>query len=155
MLVTDSGTVIAVRPIQPEKASLPILANDSGSIIDIKPSQSAKALSPILVTNSGIVIVVKPFNPEQRPAGICSTWSPKVKVVIILLLASKRLRPILQACAFQVTDFKRIQLKAPLPILVTNSGIVIVVKPSHNEKALLPILVNDSGNVIVIKPLQC
>ena len=45
-------------------------------------------------------------------------------------------------------------MKAHSPILVTEFGIVIDVKPLQLEKAELPILVTEFGIVIDVKPLQ-
>ena len=138
ILVNDSGNVIVVKPVQPSKALSPILVNDSGSVIVVKPVQPAKAALPILVNDSGSVIVFKPLNPSQRLSGICSTWSPKVKVVILVL--QKRELPLPQARAFQVTEVKPVQPEKALPpILVTDSGIVIEVKPFNSEQRPLGI----------------
>ena len=43
MLVTLSGMVIDVRPLQPEKAELLILVTLSGMVIDVRPLQPEKA----------------------------------------------------------------------------------------------------------------
>ena len=43
---------------------------------------------------------------------------------------------------------------AELPMLVTLSGIVTLVKPLQPEKAELPILVTLSGIVMLVSPLQ-
>ena len=131
--------MIAVKPLHNLKAWSPILVNDSGSVIVVKPVQPAKAALPILVNDSGSVIVFKPLNPSQRLSGICSTWSPKVKVVMVLLLL-KILPPLLQARAFQATEVRLVQpAKVPLTILVTDSGIVIEVKPFNSEQRPLGI----------------
>jgi hypothetical protein len=39
MLVTLSGMVIEVKPVQPEKAEAPILVTLSGIVIEVKPVQ--------------------------------------------------------------------------------------------------------------------
>lgn len=43
MLVTLSGMVIDVNPVQPEKAELPMLVTLSGMVMAVKPMQSEKA----------------------------------------------------------------------------------------------------------------
>ena len=60
ILVTDSGIVIEVRPEQPEKAELPILVTELGIVIEVRPEQPEKAELPILVTEFGIMIEVRP-----------------------------------------------------------------------------------------------
>ena len=42
--------------------------------------------------------------------------------------------------------------KGELPMLVTDDGIVTLVKPLHLEKAELPILVTPTGIVTLVKP---
>ena len=79
MLVTESGMVIEVRPVQPEKAWLPMLVTESGMVMSplahghsyskepllIIPMfvQPEKTLIPMLVTESGMVIEVSPVQP--------------------------------------------------------------------------------------------
>ena len=54
-----------------------------------------------------------------------------------------------------MTDVKLLQSsKVPLPILVTEFGIVIDVKPLQPENADVPILVTEFGIVIDVKLLQ-
>ena len=80
--------VTEVKPVQPSKAALPILVTPSGIVTEVKPVQPLKALSSILVTASGIVTEAKPLNPEHKSDGICSTLSPKVKVLIFVQLGN-------------------------------------------------------------------
>ena len=54
MLVTPSGMVIEVKPVQPEKAEEPMLVTLFGMVIEVKPLQPLKAQSPMLVTLSGM-----------------------------------------------------------------------------------------------------
>ena len=42
MLVTLSGIVMDVKPLQPEKAESPMLVTLSGMVTDVKPLQSQK-----------------------------------------------------------------------------------------------------------------
>ena len=88
MLVTDSGMVIEVKPVQPEKT--PLL---------------------ILVTDSGIVTEVKPLNPEHKYSVIFSILSPNVMVLIGQLVNGEPFDE--QFRAFHVTEVKPVQsLKA-------------------------------------------
>ena len=43
MLVTLSGMVIEVKPLQPRKAPSPMLVTLSGMVIEVKPLQPEKA----------------------------------------------------------------------------------------------------------------
>ena len=43
MLVTLSGIVMDVKPVQPSKAEPPMLVTLSGMVMDVKPAQPQKA----------------------------------------------------------------------------------------------------------------
>ena len=85
MLVTLSGMVIEVSPLQSEKALSPILVTLSGMVIEVSPLQSEKALSPILVTLSGMVIEVSSLQYWKAESAI-----PRVPCLIdaVLMLVS-------------------------------------------------------------------
>ena len=59
ILVTELGSVIDVRLVQPEKAPPPILVTELGIVIDVRLVQPEKVPSPIFVTELGIVIDVR------------------------------------------------------------------------------------------------
>ena len=86
ILVTLLGMVIEVRNLQPEKALFPIFITPFPIVTELSNSQSSKASSPILVTLLGMVIVVIESIFPHKLAGICSTLSPKTKVLILSLL---------------------------------------------------------------------
>ena len=44
MLVTPSGIVIEVKPVQPENALPPMLVTPSGIVIEVRPVQPENAL---------------------------------------------------------------------------------------------------------------
>ena len=50
MLVTLSGIVTDVIPVQPENAELPMLVTLSGIVTLVRPVQPRNAYSPMLVT---------------------------------------------------------------------------------------------------------
>ena len=50
MLVTESGIVTLVRPLQPENAEDPMLVTESGIVTLVSPLQLQNASSPMLVT---------------------------------------------------------------------------------------------------------
>ena len=153
--VTASGMVTEVKPVQPEKALLPMLSTAPGIATDVKPVQPEKAYCPILVTASGMVIEIILLISWQRPAGICSTLSPKINDSMLLAAFRKGKLFISQYRAFHVTDVKLVQsMKAYPPISVTASGMVIEAKPVQSSKAHRPILVTASGMVTEVKPEQ-
>jgi hypothetical protein len=43
MLVTESGIVTEVRPVQPEKAYSPMLVTELGIVTEVRPVQPEKA----------------------------------------------------------------------------------------------------------------
>ena len=57
--------VSTFKPLQPEKALLPMLVTELGMVIDVKPLQAAKAPLPMIVTDSGIVTDVKLLQPKK------------------------------------------------------------------------------------------
>ena len=66
-----------VRPVQPLKASLPIVVMFSGIVIEARPVQPLKASPPIDMTFSGIVI-------EERPVQPLNAWLP-IEVIPVKL----------------------------------------------------------------------
>ena len=58
MLVTEFGMVTEVKPVQPEKAWLPMLVTEFGMVTEVKLVQSWKALLPMLVTEYVILSYV-------------------------------------------------------------------------------------------------
>ena len=53
--------VIEVKPLQPQKQSLPNEVIDEGMVIEVKPLQYWKQDRPNEVTDEGMVIEVKPL----------------------------------------------------------------------------------------------
>ena len=53
--------VIEVRPMQPLKATAPIVVTELGMVIKVRPVQPLNALKPIVVTELGMVIEIKPM----------------------------------------------------------------------------------------------
>ena len=72
MLVTLLGIVTEVKPVQPEKALIPMLVTLLGIVTEVKPVQPEKALIPMLVTLLGISIEVKPLQYRKAPPAIDS-----------------------------------------------------------------------------------
>ena len=70
MLVTLSGIVTFVNPVQLAKALEPILVTLSGIVMLVRPVQLEKAFAPILVTLLGIVMLVRPAQLEKAEPAI-------------------------------------------------------------------------------------
>ena len=62
MLVTLSGIVTLVKPLQPSNAPLPMYVTLSGIVTLVKPLHPKNAFLPMLVTlpSSGITLVLHP-----------------------------------------------------------------------------------------------
>ena len=57
--------VTEVRPVQPEKAVLPIEVTELGMVTEVRPVQFLKAEPPISVTELGMVTEVRPVQYEK------------------------------------------------------------------------------------------
>ena len=107
-----------------------MLVTDSGIVIDVSPLQFPKAELPMLVTDSGIVIDVSPVKPTQRQPGITLTLLANVKVVIFVSPLKTSESLMTQLSALKNTEVNPPQFpKAELPMLITDSGIVTDVNP--------------------------
>ena len=81
MLVTLSGMVTEVRPMQPPKAELPMLVTPLPMVTEVRPVQPEKAESPMLVTLSGMLTEVRLEQPEKAPQPMLVTLSGMVTEV--------------------------------------------------------------------------
>ena len=81
MLVTLSGMVMLVKPVQPEKAQSPMLVTLLPIVTLVNLVQPEKALSPMLVTLTGIVTLVNPVQPEKVSLPMLVTLSEMVMLV--------------------------------------------------------------------------
>ena len=133
MLVTLSGIVIDVKPVQTENALLPMLVTLLGIVIDIKPVQPENVPPSMLVTPLGIVTEVKPVQPENARSLM---RSPLVIVTVLSWLLLIWFAANAGIVAVSIGQ----PLNAFSPMLVTLSGIVIEVKPLQPENALSPML---------------
>ncbi len=61
----DGGVVrlqcMEVKPLQPEKADLPMDVTELGMVMEVRPLQPEKAPSPMDVTELGITVLLHPF----------------------------------------------------------------------------------------------
>ena len=124
------STFIDDKPLQPRNTNSPMLVTLSGIVIDVKPMQPSNADIPMLVTLPSV--------------GITLFLQPAIKV---LLTVSIKQFPVLWYTVFPfetVIDAKFIQegnAESPSPMLVTLSGIVIVVNTLQLQNAPCPMLV--------------
>ena len=140
ILVTLFGIVTLVSPLQPSNAEDPMLVTLSGIVTLVSPLQPENAPSPILVTLSGIVTLVSPLQPENASAPMLVTLagivtSPFTPNISVLLSLDNR-RP-----------FEDEYLTLSLPI--TND-----VNPLQPLNAEDPMLVTLAGIVTLVSPLQ-
>lgn len=63
IVVSDSGNVTDVKPVQSMKAASPIFVSDSGNETDFRPVQAPKAASSINVREFGKESAVRPLQP--------------------------------------------------------------------------------------------
>ena len=81
MLITLSGTVMLVSPVQPLNAAISISVTLSGMVMLVSPVQSRKAESPMIVTLSGIVMLVSPVQPRKAEEPMLVTLSGIIMLV--------------------------------------------------------------------------
>ena len=129
MLVTLSGITILVKPVQPENAELPMLVTPSPIVTLVKPVQPENALYPMLVTLSGIVTLVKPVQSSNAELPMLS---PPFIITSCKLFCGISSMAIVGIVAFVMLQPEN----AELPMLVTPSPIVTLVKPVQPENAL-------------------
>ena len=133
--------MILVKDVQPLNAELPILVTLSGIVIFVKDLQPLNAALPILVTLFGITVLAHPV----------------IKLFFDVLIIALQLFLLSYFSLFSSTNmlirFGQLP-KAKLPILVTLSGIVILVKDIQLENARSPILVTLFGIVTLVKDVQ-
>ena len=167
--------VIAVRPLQPEKALAPILMTLPGMVIVVRPEQFKKALPPILVTPVpittfvkpeqlekalvpmslivfGIVIVVMAVQAENAPAPIYLVPAVNVYSVNPLLVASTAY--VSAYLMLSVTGREVQPEKALVPMVVTLSGMVIPVRDLHPLNALELMVVTPVPITTLVNPVQ-
>ena len=107
----------------------------------VRPLQPANALPPIEVTELGIIVFLHPL------------INVFVAVSIMALQFSRELYTELPLSTFMLV--KPLQLEnAPVPIEVTELGMVTLVRPLQLRNAPSPIEVTELGMVTLVKPLQ-
>ena len=125
-----------------------MLVTESGIVILVKLARSLNALSRMLVTPSERVTDFT-FGKQFTPiVGI-----PPKNVTLSKLLLNA-LAPILFTNAGIIIDVKPVQPGNAPAILVTESGIIKLVKPEQLPNDQLPMLSNPLDKVMLIKPEQ-
>jgi hypothetical protein len=86
-LSTEGGlsafTYISVKPMQPEKANIPIKVTEFPIVTEVKPRQTQKAHFPIVVTELGTVTEVNPMHSEKASFPIEVTPCCMSKVLML------------------------------------------------------------------------
>ena len=160
MLFTDDGMVTDVKPVIPWKAFAPMLVTDDGMVIDVIPLASWKALSPMLLYVS-IRALVAPYNNAVAPDNSMlqlntlvshDTVIPDLPYNVLvpgMILGLRLSRNVDSAKMAVVIPDPR---NASDPMLLTDDGIVMDVKPVIPWKALAPMLATDVGIVMDVTP---
>ena len=98
-LVTLLGIIMLVKPLQPSNAEFPMLVTPLPIVTLVKPLQSLNAESPMLVTLSGIVTLVKPLQPRNALNPMLVTLYPPsvdgivIAPVVVLGIAGVEIQP--------------------------------------------------------------
>lgn len=156
--VTSFGIVMDFRLKQRKKAFSPIAVTELGIVMDSSLEHPKKAHSPIVVTNSGIVMDIREQQPKNASSpivvmvlGMMVRQQPAINLFVfvsmIALQSSLASYFLLFGATVRLVSPEHLE-KTPLPIVVTESGIVTDVSPEHPEKAPSPIVVTESGIVM-------
>ena len=137
MLVTELGIVTEVRLSHRSKTAIPILVTEFGISTEVRTLQQEKALSPMLVTEFGISIEMRStpkkalFPMLVTEFGITVFLQPIKRLLEFVSIIALQL-PLLSYFGFPLSTFIEdrfeVEMKALIPILVTEFGIVIEVR---------------------------
>ena len=94
MEVTEFGMVTEVRPLQPLKASYPMLVTEFGMVKEVRPLQPAKALSLMLVTELGITVLLHPVTSVFDAVSMMALQSFLESYVVFPLSTLMEVRPL-------------------------------------------------------------
>ena len=168
-LVTLFGIVTLVKLMHSSNACIPISVTLPGIFTLVRLLQLANALPPMLVTLSGISYDVSVLPDGYLISDVFSLLKRTPSTELYRELSPSMLMffkavspvdaissiPLVIEQFFNVMVSKPVQLSnAPLPMLVTLSGIVTFVSPLHHENALLPMFVTLFGIVTLAKLVQ-
>ena len=162
--VTLLGIVMLVRLAQLSNALFPIEVTLSGIVMLLRLRQLLNVLSPIEVTLSGIVMPVRPVQFWNAPSAIKVTDAPEnvlgrntfpdedlpsIKYAVFPEALIRYFMGLLSS-EKEIPELK----KTPLPIDVTLSGMLTLVRLEHPSKALNTIEVTLSGIVMLVSVVQ-
>ena len=131
-----SGSVMTVTHSAPsvyhpvlEKASTPMLVTLSGMVMEVRPLQPEKAWSPMLVTLFGMIVFLQPAIKVFVAVSIIALQSLRESYIVFpvsTLIEVRPLQPLKTSCPMSntlfgmVTEVRPVQSrKADSPILVT------------------------------------
>ena len=117
--MTELGITTEVKPLQQEKALLPIEVTELGITTEVKPLQPEKASSPISVTELGIIVFLQPLSNLFVAVSIKALQLSLESYTVFPLSTVMLSKPLQQKKAFS-------------PIEVTELGITTDVKPLHS-----------------------
>ena len=150
IVVTELGIVTFVNPVHPEKVLFPIDVMVLGRSMEVSPLQFSNADPPMEVTEFGIVMLVI-FEPFTKSLGSCCTSFPMVTLSILVL----GIDPIEPQFVFHVKSFiPEHPSNALASMVVTEYGILTLLRPVHPEKVLFSIDVMVLGRSMEVSPLQ-
>ena len=139
MLVTELPIVTLVRPVQSANATSPMVVTELGMVMLVRPVQSLNAQLPISVTELGMVTLVRLVQPENAfhpmvvtEEGIMVALQPSTSVLLavsmIALQLSRESYFVLPAATLMLVRPMQ-PANAPLPMVVTELGMVMLVRP--------------------------
>ena len=158
MLVTLSGMLMLVSDLHPENALFPMLVTLFGILTLAREEQSSNAVYPMLVTLFGMLMLVNDLHLENAEfpmlvtlSGMLYDSSSALYAIIMVLSALNK------TLSSYMNDFDSI-LKEPFQpangfpsILITLSGILMLVRESHHKNASFPILVTLFGMLMLVR----
>ena len=146
MLVTELGMVTWVRLVQPLKVLLSIVVTELGIAMEARLLQPSKAQPSMFVTVLGMVTEVRPqLLKAWLPMRVTTysfpscVFSPGIVYVslpeISAVLSPRQSRVAVPSALYWYARSLAQFLKAPLPMLVTELGMVTEVRPLQPSKA--------------------
>ena len=119
MFFTDSGIVMLLRLVQPQKAPSSILVTELDNVNLLNPVQERNADFPMSFTESGIVTVVMLVHPEKAESPINLTESENV-------ILFRAVQPLNAESPIAVTEFGITELEHPtINVFVSVSTIAL------------------------------
>ena len=128
-----------------KNAFLPILSTLAGILSSLTEAQELNASSPMVFTPLGMLVTVSALHPLNAPAPMLTTLSGMFTPVSPEQLSNSLSGSSVSPCGSAALTRLAQSEKAPVPIILTDSGIVSVVKHIP-AKAYAPMLSSVSGS---------